>query len=487
MNEATAQTTTLKRIFATGSFAKNWAYLFTSSVLSLALGMISLIRVARVLAPAGYGYFNILQTSAHMGMVIAGLGMRNVIIRACARNPEKSKSLYVTALSVRFLFSLAVGMGIVLYSFLSPHVLPVSLSGFAIMLLFGQILWDTTESVSFGLQRMEFSSRTNTIGSAIWLIWVWCVPISVLTVAAICFSFALLQILKAITLSYQVKRVIPNVHSLARSNLKKDALSLIITSLPFYWLLLLETMQADLSVLILAQRSSPEQVGLFNIGFRLLRPLRLLFLTNISVLYPYLSRVKEENPAQYMRAIERVLKITLIAGGLSAFLISLLRTEVVRFLFGEKYIGSADALAYQCWYINLWAIMILIGTSLLASDRQRLWAVLTTVYTIFMLPIVWFTAAHGATVLASGIAVAIAANLIFIWPFFKKSLPGKFQSRDVIRSFVVLGIAILCSWLIPDNISLPTKILISCVVLCILVILLLKEWKQKANSPAPGL
>jgi len=27
MNEATAQTTTLKRIFAAGSFAKNWAYL----------------------------------------------------------------------------------------------------------------------------------------------------------------------------------------------------------------------------------------------------------------------------------------------------------------------------------------------------------------------------------------------------------------------------------------------------------------------------
>jgi len=70
MNEAAAQTTTLRRIFATGSFAKNWAYLFTSSVFSQAFGMISLIRVARLLAPAGYGYFNIVQTSAHMGMVI---------------------------------------------------------------------------------------------------------------------------------------------------------------------------------------------------------------------------------------------------------------------------------------------------------------------------------------------------------------------------------------------------------------------------------
>ena len=78
MNEATAQTTTLKRIFASGSFAKNWAYLFTSYLFSQALGMISLIRVARVLAPAGYGFFNIVD---YLSVRMAAIGSVNMKIR----------------------------------------------------------------------------------------------------------------------------------------------------------------------------------------------------------------------------------------------------------------------------------------------------------------------------------------------------------------------------------------------------------------------
>jgi O-antigen/teichoic acid export membrane protein len=245
--------------------------------------------------------------------------------------------------------------------------------------------------------------------------------------------------------------------------------------------MLLETVQGGLPVLILAQRSNPEQVGLFNIGFRLLRPLQLLFLTNITVLYPYLSKAKQKNPAQYMRAMERALKITLVIGSACAFLVSLLREEVVYLLFGEKYSGSADAAAYQCWYTVLWAIVMLIGTSLLASDKQHLWAVLTTIFTIFSLPIIWFGAGHGATVLAAWKAVGVAITLIFIWPFFKKSLPSGFQSRDVSYSLIVLGLAILCSRLMPNNISLAVKILIACIILSILAKMLQKEWKRAKN------
>jgi len=482
MNEAATQAVPHTGISTSRRFIKNWAYLFTSSVFCQALGMISIIRVARVLAPAGYGYFNIVQTTAGIGLIIAGLGMRNVIIRDCARNPENTKALYTASLFVRFLFSTVVGIGIILYALLSPHVLPISLSRFAILLLIGQMMWDTTESISFGLQQMQFSSRTNTIGSAIWLLWVWCVPASVLTVAAVSFSFALLQISKAVLLGWQVKRVLPPAYPLARATLKKNALSLITASLPFYWMMLLETVSHGLPVLILAQRSNPEQVGLFNVGFRLLNPLRFLFLTSTSVLYPYLSNAKAKNPAQFLRVIEIALKATLVIGSACAFLVFLLRVEVVSLLFGEKYSGSSDAMAYQGWFIVLLAIQYLFGTSFLAGDRQRLWAVLTTIYTIIILPIVWFGAGHGATGLAAGMAVGVAITLIFIWPFFKKSLPSGFHSRNVIHSSIVLGIAILCSWLIPGNISLVIRIPIACTILFILAIFLLKEWKKGSFS-----
>jgi len=260
MNEAAVQTTTLKKIFAPRSFAKNFAYLFSSQVFSQFLGMIALIRVARLLAPTGYGYYNLVQTTASIGMIIAALGMRNVIIRDCARNPEKARSLYFASLVVRLLFSCIAGAGILFYALLSPHVLPVSLSGFTILLLVGLIIWDTAESISFGMQRMEFSSRTNALGSAIWVLWVWIVPASVLTVATVSFSFAMLQLFKAVLLGWQAKRLIPTVQISIRYSLKNEARKLIIESLPFYWMMLLETALGGLPVMILAQRSSPEQV-----------------------------------------------------------------------------------------------------------------------------------------------------------------------------------------------------------------------------------
>jgi len=482
MNEVAVEAAPYTVISTSRRFLKNWGYLFTSSVFCQVLGMISLIRVARVLAPAGYGYFNIVQTSAGISMVIAGLGMRNVIIRDCARNPENTRTLYAASLFARFLLSTVVGIGIVIYALLSPHVLSISLSGFAIMLLLGQIIWDTAESISFGLERMEISSRTNVVGSAIWVLWVWCVPVSALTVGAICFSFALLQISKAALLSWQVNRVLPPAYPMQRASLKNSILSLIIASLPFYWMMLLETAYSGLPVLLLAQRSNAEQVGLFTVGFRLLSPVRLLFLTSTSVLYPYLAKAKIENSAEYLRVIEMALKVALVIGSASAFLVFLLRVEVVSLLFGEKYGGSADAMAFQCVFLALLAIQYIIGTSFLASDRQHLWAVLTTIYTIFTLPIIWIGADHGATELAVAMSVGVALSLIFIWPFFKKSLPSRFQSNSITRFSIVLVIAIICGWLVPSNILLGTKILVACIIFSILAIFLVREWKKRLSS-----
>ena len=442
--------------------------------------MVALIRVARVLAPAGYGYYNIVLTSGSIGLVFAGFGMRNVIVRACARNPEVTKSLYFSSLFVRMIISPVVGIGIMLYAIISPHVLPLSLSGFAILFLVGLILWDTTESISFGLQRMEFSSRTNVIGSAVWVLYVWCAPASLLTVAVMSFSFALLQISKAVLLGWQVQRVIPTTNRLVFSNLKKDALNLIKESIPFFWMMLLEMIQFSLPILILAQRSNPEQVGLFNVGFRMLRPLRLLLMTAISALYPYLSKIKVENPTKYLRVVESALKAALILGSTSIFIVFLFRVEVVNLLFGEKYDGSADAMAYQCLFLVLLGIQFIIGTSFLASDRQRLWAVLTTVFTIFTLPIVWFGADYGATGLAISMSIGVAISLFICWPFFMNKLPAGFKSRSIFLPFIILCLSVILIWLIPPSISISIKIIAACLSLLFLAVFILNQWKSRS-------
>jgi O-antigen/teichoic acid export membrane protein len=465
-----------------GRFVKNWAYLLTSSVFCQILGMIAMIRVARVLAPAGYGYFNLIQTTAGIGMVIAGLGMRNVIIRDCARYPDRTRVLYSASLLIRSGIGIIVALGIILYAKLSPNALPSSLGGFAVVILFGQILWDTTESISFGRQRMEYSSWINTLGSVLWVLWIWFAPASILNIVIVSLSFTSLQLFKAIIFGWQVKQIIPPSHSSDKTNSQKESRRLMIDSLPFYWLALLTMASSQLPILILAERSNSEQVGFFNVGFRLLNPLQLLIMTGLSVLYPYLSQAKIRDPVQYMQAIEKALKMTIIIGSGSAFLISLLRKEVVEILFGAKYADSAAAMAYQCWYTVLYAILCLIGTSLGASDKQRWLAALSTVYTVVALPIIWFGSAHGAKGLAAAMLIGAALNMTYHWYIFQKSLPGRFPSRFVVRSFVILSCSALCSWLISEKIHMIIKILISCIILIAMLSIVMKEWKN-LNKP----
>ncbi len=486
MTEATTRMAALEGRGSSRKLVKNWAYLLTSSAFGQFLGMIALIRVARVLSPTGLGHFNLVQTTAGIGLILAGLGMRNTIIRDSARSPERAGALFASGLWVRASFGVLVAAGIVVYAKLSPDALPASLSGFAILLLFGQILWDTSESISYGRQRMEFPSAINALGSVLWVVWIWGAPAPLLTVASVSLSFAALQVLKALALTSRIGPRAPRGGSLSSAGAWGAAQRLVLDSLPFYWLALMTMVQNLLPILVLAERSNSAQVGLYNAGFRLLHPLQLIMGTGLSALYPYLSRARAHDPARYMRTITIAFKMIVIAGSGFALAISLVRFEVVELLFGSAYSGSADAMAFQCWYSVLFGILCLLGTSLAACDKQRWLALLTTAYTLVALPLIWIGTAHGATGLAAGLLAGAAINLVYHWIVFQKSLPNRMDPGVVGRSFILLAGAIGASWLIPKGLALLNKAFLVILVVGLCLTALWREWKRQRNDLEAG-
>lgn len=465
MNGATIRALWKREAVGKGGFVRNWAYLLSSSVFGQVLGMLALIRVARLLAPAGYGYFNLVQTTAGIGVIIAGFGMRNTIIRDCSRAPERAGELFGAGLWSRLLFGIVAGAGIVTYSAFRPTTLPFILSGLAVLLLFSQIVWDTAESVSFGCQRMELSAWINSAGSVAWVLWVWCAPAALLTIIGICLPFVVIQMLKAGALLPALRRIAPSVGQPLGAAIVGGARKLIVASLPFYWLALMTMIQNQMPVLVLAERSDPAQVGLFNVGFRLLSPFNLLIMTGLSALYPFLSKVRVLDTSKYMQAIDWSLRLIAILGSGAAFLISLFRRDLIGILFGRAYYGAADAMAFQCWYLMLFALLCLIGTSLAACDKQRWLAVLTTAYTIVVLPLIWFGAARGASGLAVAMALGASINMIYHWIAFRRSLPGRLAPGVVIRMVAVIGFAFIASRLVPADAALGVKAAIAALAL----------------------
>lgn len=441
-------------------FARNWSLLLGSNIICQFFGILATIRIARILLPHGYGLYGLVQTMASLGLVFAGMGLRNVAIRECARHPEESTRIFLKTLVIRIVSIFIVSIGILLYAQFGRSPIDFTLSVVAISLLIGLSFWELVENIAFSQERMEYSAMMNLIGSVLWVVLAWAAPAKWLTPFSVSLAFALLQIVKA--LGYLIGLYHTDLLFSKSQNLTSRKLTyhnLLKQSLPFYWLAILTSFITQLPILFLAKRSGETEVGLYNAGFRLVNPMQMVLNTALMALYPGLAQAGVNNPDRFMKVLRRALYGITILGTIGAMLISLFRKEVVLLLFGRTFLNAADAMAYQCWYIVFLGIFSLIGTNLAARDQQKLLAGLSTCYAILSIPILWWGAGKGATGLAMAIVVAAIINMSYYWIFFQKTLPRPLSNRLVLHLCTILGIGISISMIIPQDFSLLWRVI----------------------------
>lgn len=406
---------------AQNKFARNWSLLTISNILCQVMGMVATFRVARVLAPEGFGVLGIVQVNSGLGVVLAAFGLRQVITRECARHPEKSLGIFRSSALLQSLLFIPVAAAILFYSVWISGSLTLSLGCTSLLLFWGMLMWQLLESLAFGHERMEFSSALNLAGSLLWVIFAWSVPASFLTPLTVCLVFAILQSLKAG--GYLIGVVKAGI--LKASSHKVPLQFLFVKGLPFYWLAILTATGNQLPILFLTERSGAMEVGLYSAGLKLARPMQMMIQTLMLSLYPGFSKLSLSDPIRYMKLIQRSL-LTLVFGGilLSSF-ITIFRIEILTLLFGVEFKNAAMTLVLQIWYFTLVCIFNLIGMTLAASDRQNWLSKLATVYALIALPCLWYGSSLGSVGLAAAVLITAGVNMTYHWIFFKKSLQGK--------------------------------------------------------------
>lgn len=413
-------------------FARNWSFLVLSNIGCQILGLIATLRIARMLQPAGYGSYNLVQVTASVGLVIAGLGLRNVIVRECARAPDRTGVIFSEGAALRAAMVGIVGIGVCIYGQLANTRMGLLLTAIAVALMVGLATWDLAESVTFGHEQMKLSSVINLLGSGLWAMLIWAVPASLLTVYTISGAFAMLQIVKAIALLLAARRaglLGTRPSSIAHASTMRWLLG---QSLPFYWLALLTALTNQVPVLLLAERSGHAAVGLYNAGFRLVNPIQMLIMTALTAMYPGLSRSAVADAGSFAQTVQRAFVSIAVLGSAAATAVSLVRSEVVTAIYGSDYLQAADAMSFQVWYTLLLGIYSLIGTMLAAKDKQRWLAWLSTAYAVVAVPILWVGAGFGARGLAIASVVAAVLNFPYHWLLFRKVL-----ARSMVRQLAV--------------------------------------------------
>lgn len=461
--------------FRKSRFARNWSFLVVSNLLCQMLGMLATIRIARVLLPERYGQYNLVQAFAGIGVVLAGLGFRHVVIREIARHPEQSGLLLRVTFFVRLVIWIIVGLGMFIYTQSYQTSLDGNFFVAIIVIMVGISSWEILENIAFGLERMEFTAGINLAGSVVWCVVAWTVPVVWITALNVSLAFALLQIIEVPIYYIALLRggILPH------ATMKAPVLKLLHEGAPFYWLALLTMATNQIPVLLLANSAGQVEIGYFNAALRLVMPMQMLALTALSALYPSLSQSYLDNGALFMSKIEHIFIGIIVIGTSAALIATLLRKELVLFLFGIAYEYSSDVMVFQIWFLVFGAIYAMIGTVLAASDNQVLLMRLSTCYAIISIPILWWFSRWGAIGIAAGLLVSSLVNFFYHWHYFCRILPQRFAANYPAKLFAVIGFGLLVSWLIPQGLAFYVRIMASFLIFavsgCLLVVLLAKK------------
>jgi PST family polysaccharide transporter len=420
-------------------FARNWSVLTLSKLSCQLLGVMATIRVARTLSPQNYGLFSLVQTTAFLGLVLAGFGLRQVIIRIGSRHPEQSGHLVRSSIALLLISGCVVNSIILFFGPLISDSLSVAISAIIVGFVFGLLLWEIMESIAFANERAQDSASINFFGSLLWTTFVWICPESWLDITTVCLVFACIQCMKSLAFYYIEKRNLASTTTTKRYPLSR----LVSESLPFYWLALFSVATIQLPIIILAKGSGMVEVGFYGAAQRVIDPLNIVIYSGILMLYPVLSKAAFINSALFMDRLKYFISILVVIGSAFAMFVSFFKYEITFLLFGPQFESTADTLAILAWMPLLANLFALIACVLSSLKKQRWLAVFSMVQAIVSLPIIWYGSKFGSTGLAVAMVIAATINIGYQWVLMEQALPSSIE-----KTYKRRWVAIMLCWLL---------------------------------------
>lgn len=457
----------IKRLLTNRVF-RNFSILTLSNILVQLLSVLSSIRLARLLQPEGYGLYNLVMVQAEIFAIVAAFGLRYVIVRHVARNKGDSRLTFRISNQIRLITTSIAVLCLLAYNFLRAEnsLAPQFLYFLGLLVIF-KTLWDSIESIAFGNERMEGSAFINLFFTSLWVTAVYIIPKANFSIEILLTVFVINEAFKSFAYYLWLNRKI--FRSIAPSVDRKEINHMFFArqSTYFFILAVFTTLQNQVPILLLDINSTVDQIGIFNLGNRILGPMQMILAVLLTSIYPSLSRLAFEDKELFTTRMKNILNLLLIVGIWACFCFTLYSREVVLLLYGIEYIDSARVILIQCWFTMLYSIFSAIGTTLMSFDKQRVMAILSIIYGTLAFPVYFIGSKYAAIGLAWAFVIAAFLHMTYHWIVFKNLLSPYLTWGYTARLFLTLGIAMACSLFIPFEFSFILKIMVG---LCITII-----------------
>lgn len=457
---------------------RNVSVLMVCHAVSNLLGLLTNIYVARKLQPDLFGLYGVVITWVSLLVVYSSLGIQQVVIRKVAVDQNNSIYYYNISRIARYLGTLVVSVIFYIYARICTN-LSIEILFIIIVNLFFNITFETVQNVAFGMQRMELNGYINVMGQVLLFVSYVLLPSSFINVENVLYLLLIITAVKYITYLILCKRdgVFKDEDKIKISNI--DILNIVKESIPFYMLAICTVFTTQFPVIYLSNYSGNQEVAYFNTANKLMVPMTITINTLLASIYPKLA---QEAKCSIKKLADRFKTMTcafLLFGGYCCMSIAFFCCEFVTFLYGENYLGAADVMVYQCWYLVYNAIFCLIGYSLAAMKRDKGLAILSLCFALVNTPIFWILSHYGALPLSYGFVLGAIINMIYHIIYLNKTLCNQLSRHFIYKlfGFFIIGLLLsnMCSLLEDMFVRVVLWMLLSSFMTCYVVVL----WRKK--------
>jgi len=422
-----------------GNIAKNTSYLTSALILQKIISFTYFTLLARYVGPANLGKYYLAISFTTIFAIFIDLGFANVLTREIAKDQSRAARLLGNILTLKLpLVVLAVAAVFILINVLDYDPLTKTL----VYISATSMVLDSFTSTFFAVTRGFHNLKYESISSVIF-------QLIVLTAGygALLLGGGLIPAMAALALAslynfvYSWTVVKCKLKIAVRTFYDRPLIKEIITiGWPFAAYAVFQRLYTYLDAVFLSVLAGDEQVGLYQVAFKIIFALQFLPLAFTASLYPALSAYWQTNRSQLGISLERALNyLTIIS--LPIIVGVLVLADKIVLLFKEGYGDAAWPLRISIISLFFIFINFPIGSLLNACDAQKkntrnmaIVLFVSVLLNLFLIPR-WQAVGASLTVLATNILMSVLGLY-----FAKKITVYHFR-----KNFQVFGKALVAS------------------------------------------
>ncbi len=351
------------------NIAKNTSYLTTALILQKIISFTYFTLLARYVGPANLGKYYFAISFTTIFAIFIDLGFANVLTREVAKDQNRSQKWLANILALKVplaLLSLAavfILINLLGYDGTTRNLVYISsicmvldsftVTFFAVVRGFHNLKFESISSVVFQLIVLTFGYGALLLGGGL-------VPAMFALALASSYNF----IYSLIILQKKIKIRIKIAYD------KYLVKEILIVSWPFAVYAIFQRLYTYLDSVLLSILAGDEQVGLYQIAFKIIFALQFLPMAFTASLYPAMSSYWQNNREQLAVSFERAMNYLIIIS-LPIIVGAIVLADKIVLLFKAGYGGAL--LPLQISIISLFFIFVNfpIGSLLNACDKQR--------------------------------------------------------------------------------------------------------------------